>query len=257
MHKTIILLCFFVLFSILGCAPNETFYKYSYSENKIIRKVAIAPFDLFFPLPNQLKNSTDHFYEQLIEYVKNSGLEVVKNDVLKDSWGKERSESGGFYNQVTGAIDSSRFDFCVKRAIMKTCAIQDLDGILLPTVKIRYGTVSGTYVFWDGVARKVRLDDPVRNIEEFSYTGEVPVYSLQAIVLDNTGTKVFKSMAGIDIVHKLIYNGYKQISDFDERALQDSVINRESIGIGFHPFIRYAQYPKKPKFYGNKNPPEN
>jgi hypothetical protein len=246
-----------MLFAIIGCSPNQSYYKYSFDETKTIRKVAIAPFDLFFPLPDQIKNSTDLFCRQIYDYVRKNGIEVVQNNVLIDSWNKERSESGGFFNQLTGEVDSSRFDLCIKRTIMKTCAIQNLDGIILPTIKIRFIKISGIYGFWDGVYRKVRLDDPTRSIEQFSYSGQVPAYSLQIIVLDNEGIKTFKSLSGVDIMHKLIFNNSHQVSEFNDHAFQNSETNLESIQIGFHPFIKFSHYPKKPQFYGNKQSTKN
>lgn len=113
---------------------------------------------------------------------------------------------------------------------------------------LRVAKLVGQYAYWDGTARKVILEDAFNSVDEFGYSGDAVGISIRILVFSSQGTLLFKGQAGIELLHKIIYENGIQKPVLRRNLFQNIKWNENAIRTAFHPFYTMKEYPKHPKF---------
>jgi hypothetical protein len=235
---------------LLTCTPFQQYFRYDYDEvkAKAIKSVVIVPADMVRERPRGMSaGDLRRFEDAFAGYVESHGYVVVNNASLMEKWRTEEKGAHGFFDPVSGKIDSAKLNVCLQRTIAQTHAEQDFDGVILPQFVLRPARLMGDRVYWDGSDRKIfeYNGDVVVNVD---WRGEIDALSLQVQVFNKAHDEVLRNTGAIEFPFVL-----KKAYGREEFVWKDSLqlINEEimeGIGVALHPFIPFADYPQRPRF---------
>jgi hypothetical protein len=214
-----------------------------------IKSVIISPLDMIRERPNNMSvQQIDKIDSMIAQYLEQNGIHVFSDSSLVSAWENETKKIGGFFDQTTGELIGSKINTCLTKSVTQVRQKIPVDGTVLTQFIARSAQLAGDRVYWDGCSRK--LFDPNKNfISEGSFSGKIDALSLQVMIFDRDNQLVFQNIGGIEFPYIL-----SDPDDTKEFVWKDSLTFNpvdafESICLVFHPFIKWAKYPKSPNFY--------
>jgi hypothetical protein len=244
MPKIAILLCVLAL----SCSPYYKYYKFEMQPDCITKSITLAPLNLLDEKPKELIGMDSIFSSMIDNYLKTNEKQTISNEAFKSLWILKLSEMEGIYNKHTGQFLADSLQSLISKSVSAFCKMKNVDAVLFPSIVPRKAILSGPYGYWDGIQRKLIIEKPIENPNDFSWTGDAKGVSLKIIIYDKNGKPIFKSFGGIEMATKIKYFGTLPKAVSNDSLFSNSLQLKESIQIALHPFIIYADYPKHPKF---------
>jgi hypothetical protein len=122
-------------------------------------------------------------------------------------------------------------------------AERSFDAVVLPWVALRRARVRGRDVAWDGVERRLQVENPRQRSLSFlrDFTAEAAAPSIQVAVFSASGEKLCEGVGGLDLAHALVVEGEppKVASQAlpASRVFADRAPLREGIALAFESLL--------------------
>ncbi len=251
MVRRLTLLCSLcLLLFTVGCANYLKYYPYSFNREpaQAVRKVAVAPLNLFSAAPPYVGDRGTAVYNGLVSYMNDHGVAAESAELVDRVWKEEQEKIGGIYNSRNGRLDNSKFAICLRSTVTKVCDALSVDALVFPGIVQRTATLNGRFIYWDGTSLHIEVEnglaDPLR--ENFSGTSEA--ISLSILIIDKNDRLLLKNVAGIEHPVKAVLNGPKVGWETRKDLLKDKARIDHAIAVGLYPFIPFSGYPENPSF---------
>lgn len=233
------------IFSIIGCQSNDKkFYPYdfdieTYQKLPNAKKVILVPTQLFNP---QHKGRNDKYSAldlTIKSYLEKEGFEVFTPNQIVELWNDNKLLEGGFYDQETGEIVSSRVIKAIEKTITHLKKKAGISLVIIPN--IQYHTIelsknSLNKAVWDGVSREVDSS----YVSGARWMEHRAMSLLINVIADDFLNPVFRGKGGVGFITENVEKGgvsFRGKKTFDN-VPEDNIL--EAIEIAFYPFIRSA-----------------
>lgn len=176
----------------------------------------------------------------------------VPNSILAEEWEKATDSAQGFFNPRTGEVNGSRIDRYLSLAVKSARSRKYFDGLVLAELVLRPAELAGDRVYGDGCSRQIKNQRDDVTFDRY-FHGELDGLSLQIRIFDKGNHLVLSNAGAIEFPY-YFFEAYHS-SEFewkDTLEFRKDGVN-EGIGIAFHPFIRYGDYPTHPHFYNKQD----
>lgn len=201
-----------------------------------VRTVAVLPLNLVLALPGELEYPSRQVERQITRYLRDTGLQVL---VVRLHEARKLLAAG---EPADGDDAGARRAF-----VERLRADRAFDVVVLPSLVYREARVRAVTheVAWDGVTRELSIVGEHQREYSLSYTadvaGRMPAVSLNVLVYDDRGQRIFESYGGLDLVHEASMVTPGQNLSYQWRLkrhrLEDEDAIREGVAVAFDPYL--------------------
>lgn len=229
-------------FLLISCqSTDKKFYPYRFdaeAHQKLsnAQKVFLLPTQLFHPKGSYDKNQFSPLDTVIKAYLEKQGFDVRTSDQVIAIWNKNKSEMGGFYDQNSGKIITSRVRENSKKTLDDLTNIADFSALIIPTVlieRIQLTKKSPNKAVWDGVTRAVDSSHGRNN----GWMQHVAMSLGMVVTANNSLKPIFIGKGGIGFVTKNVVEGSTYSRATKEFAETPKEHLLEAVEIAFYPFI--------------------
>lgn len=180
----------------------------SVDESTRLDRVVVAPLNLAVRAPADLAGKGDPVWSELLSYFQERDRQVAVLNTIS----AER-----LWLQAMDAIDVSAGSAALRAAearfARELARHREYDLLVIPSLVLRPGHLSGTHAFWDGVQREVPnaailvgsgLADVVGpgGVVSGGLRGKVAAVSLHVTLLRSDGSELFEGLGGLDVLQE-------------------------------------------------------
>jgi hypothetical protein len=237
-------------FLFLSCSPFMHYCRYEYYPEQAsgIRRVMVAPLDMVRELPKGMGVRHAMQLESAIAgYLTAHGLQVEPSRALVEAWQSEAVSAGGFFDPLSGAVDSVKIRRALARAMAEAQKTTPVDAVILAQIVKRDATLAGDHVYWDGCARRF-VDSRGDVVTDGDFRGEADGLSLQVGVYDAEQYAVFRSCGGLLFPYAVLETYQHREFVWKIPKTLDSLDAQASVRTAFHPFVPWDRYPQNPRY---------
>ena len=193
-----------VAFALLACSSPTPDAGHS-NTIQATDRVIVAPLNLALRMPAEIDGMQDPVWQALLEHfeTRNRAVQQIENSDAQRLWSGVVNEMGPA-RELSGA--TSRF-------ARQLAEHSDYDLLVMPALVLRRAAVRGHQAYWDGVRRRVSVDDAWDGlIDEIGGTGgdstvrglngRLAGASLYVVVLTPDGHAVSEGLGGLDLLHE-------------------------------------------------------
>jgi hypothetical protein len=171
-------------------------------------RVVVAPLNLAVRTPADLAGKGDPVWSELLHYFQERDRQLAVINTIS----AER-----LWLQAIDAVDVSAGSAALRAAearfARELARHREYDLLVIPSLVLRPGHLSGTHAFWDGVQREVPnaailvgsgLADVVApgGVVAGGLRGKVAAVSLHVTLLRSDGSEVFEGLGGLDVLQE-------------------------------------------------------
>jgi len=163
-------------------------------------KLCLHPIRLPFDEGEEGERRTN-FQRKLVEALNAVSLEVASPEAVDELVSRVRTESGGYFDPLTGSRDERRY-LAYREQLARALSDElGCDGQLFASVVLLRARLDGTHAYWDGTS--IQVVSTARGLLEGGFSGWVGALSLWLDVLDLEGHQVAFRSAGIETLVSL------------------------------------------------------
>lgn len=163
-----------------------------------IQAILVVPMNFDMTPPPELQRGTELVQAEVRAYLASTGREVRRAsmyDVVRH-WRELAEEAGGFTSD-DGELLGAELEAAREELARRLAEPTGVDTVAMPTLLIREGYYSGTWMRWDGVSRKVPVQaDSLMEAQSIAGKGEAT--SLRMSLYAPDGSKFFERYAGLE-----------------------------------------------------------
>lgn len=142
----------------------------------------------------------------------------------------------------TGRTDAAAHDVAVQALLDSLRARgENFDALLVPYLTVRPGSVTGPFVTWDGVARRLPLFDKHRGA---AFRARRPIYtsctSLGVVAYGAHGERLFERIGGLEVAKRMWVSDDGRRGGWNDREdlFQDAKALRNGVEEALQPLLR-------------------
>jgi len=244
--KRLAVICIILVFVCLGCSSYPKYYPYSFNgeSSEKINRVALAPLNLFSPMPSPARGKEAMIYDAVRRYLGDHGVTCLTGETVSGVWVEENKRIGGIYNPADGSVAKEKVGPCLKNTVVRVCGTQSVQAVIFPEIVARPAFIYGTTVYWDGAEQRIENADLTADF----YSGTTMALSLKIRILDRDGRGILKNIAGIEHPFRLRRGPGIREWEPTKGPLSDPAGIERAAAMALHPFIPYPKYPRNPSF---------
>jgi len=146
------------------------------------------------------------------------GFQVVAGEDFDALWAAEQTGAGGFYDALTGHLDSAKLSASLTRVLTRLREHHDFDGVIMPAIVPRKAPFSNGFAHWDTVSESVSgggsslYNSSIFN-PNLAYSGDLDANSLRLRILDDTGEVLYESHGGIELTQHVDHGRLMLVSE--------------------------------------------
>ncbi|MHA7836058.1 MAG: hypothetical protein ACX98W_01210 [bacterium] len=226
---------------VIACASPGPKHEYELAPGKgfgpHLDSALVIPINQTVPIPAGLEKGEGAVSSILIEYLEEKGLEVTPLEpreyrrVLVQAAHRLEQE---MLSGATGSVSATPTFSEVIPHLLARLEL-DVDLVVVPNMVLREAELVGRGTArWDGVRRRKR-----GALSFASLTGRENAASLQVVLYDREGARLFTGYGGLDLLFEI--NMQKRAQQLMESRLEDPEDLREGVCVAFHPFFGEAE----------------
>lgn len=182
----------------------------------------MAPLNVERPLPAELRPALAGFQKELLRVLRARRIDAVAApgpvDTFRESWSARLEAAGGRSAEAARALLLARAEVG-----------DDYDDLLVAAIVTRSTTLEKAGAHWDGVYRKLSIQNRPRSFQLDVLTGSMTAYSLEVVAWSRTGLEVHRGIGGVDFKYRVRISGGRARNETNPHALTRSRHVQESV----------------------------
>jgi hypothetical protein len=223
--KLILLAMAAVLLIVGGCATTTPYNPFNVSQEEFYSKTrTIALATVRLPSGVADPDSVKANFESMITAkLQEGGFLVVPSREFADTWKQMNEQIGGYFDPLTGKRDETKLKTVREHTMQEISTKFNADAVLFPTIYVVSVKWQGGTVKWHGTSEPLMSADRqiLETVFGVSRGGTVPALSLNAILEDIHGTRLYLMNGGIQLTAKLSGGQFTAV------PVQDLLVNPE------------------------------
>lgn len=241
-------LCSLILAACSSHTNQATLYPYLDKTSQPSKQVMIATINYGLPSRNYLVAHEAFIDEEIRNYLKKQGVQVVSSKIFAQQWHNATQRYGHLYNALSGekthffaqALDDTLTTIFQQHPQLEAILFTDL--IETPLL---YEQASKRHAQWHGVQRRIKIEGIGEGVStNFNWSEQVTGISLLSTLINRDKEVIFQSAGGIQVAEALVLSNSH--ASFQRR--QDLLLNKkeiaEGIALSLHPWITMRKYPQ-------------